>query len=184
MADLRAAPRSWEEQAIRHASSVAHVRSINEHQVLAAGPRSAMCVYDIRFRKEAAAAARPSDGGGGRRRTGRGGGAGRGAHRPLLTFPGFRNGAHIHFGLDVEPAMGVVAAAHDDGSVGVYSLRSGRRLACPPVDKVAVRGGVVKGVMFQTLPRDRLPSLFLGEGANVCKYSFGVLDGADEILEE
>lgn len=158
MMDLRTSPDEWD--TVRHKSSVGHLRSVNEHHLLAAGPRGAMSIYDLRFRK-----ARPH------------------GHRPLLTFPGFRNGAHMHFGLDVEPSLGIVAAAHDDGHVGVYSLRSGKRLACPPVDRVATRG-VVRGVMFQTLPRDRNPSLFLGIGPNVCKYSFGVRDEAGEVLED
>lgn len=148
--DMRAPANQWDK--IRHKSSVAHVRSVNDHQVLAVGPRNAMSLYDIRFRRS-----RPN------------------GHQPLLTFPGFRNEAYVHFGLDVEPELGLVAAAHDDFRVGVYSLRSGRRLACPVVDAERDKL-VVKGVVFQTLPGDRNPSLFLGLGQEVRKYSFGVRD--------
>lgn len=159
MMDLRVSPDRWE--TIRHRSSVAHVRSVNEHQLLAAGPRGAMSLYDIRFRL-----ARPN------------------GHRPLLTFPAFRNEAHLHFGLDVEPSLSILAVAQDDGTVAVFSLRNGRRLACPPVDAVSAHEGVVRGVIFQTLPGDRQSSLFLGIGPNVCKYSFGVLDHAGVAFEE
>jgi hypothetical protein len=156
MVDLRAPADVWERPApVRHRGAVAHVRSLNEYQVLAAGPRSALSVYDVRYQD--------------RRPNGR---------LPLLAFPAYRNESHVHIGFDVQPEHGVVAAAHDDGTVSIYSLYSGRRLRCAAVDDVAAEG-VIKCLMFQTLPHDRNPSLFIGVGPNIQKYSFGV-HGMDE----
>lgn len=55
---------------------------------------------------------------------------------PILTFPSYRNEAHTQIGLDVQPDANIVAAAHDNGTVGIYSLFSGRRLRSPTVDAV------------------------------------------------
>lgn len=153
--DLRLA--AHQHEWIRHRSSIAHVRSVNEHQVLAAGPRSALSLYDLRFRR-----ARPH------------------RNHPLLTFPGYHNEAHMHIGFAVaaDPAMGmahgVVAAAHDDGAVALYSLLDGRRLGCPAVDSWRA-DGPVRCLAFETLPRDTHPSLFVGRGPSIEKYSFGTL---------
>ncbi|KAK0704994.1 hypothetical protein B0H67DRAFT_592888 [Lasiosphaeris hirsuta] len=168
--DRRARPSEW--CALKHTSSIAHIRPVGGHQVLVAGPRSAMAVYDMRYIKNHG----PRD----QWNTNRA--------RPLVTFPEYRNDAHIHIGLDVLPGLGgcgIVAAAHDDGKVAVYSLRDGNRLRCPVADKIDVgrgrgnRGGVVKSMVFNTLPGDRDASLFVGEGTLVKKYSFGrgKLDG-------
>lgn len=159
--DLRVPTAEWDW--IRHRSSIAHVRSVNEHQVLVAGPRSAMCVYDIRFRKAK-----------GTNYT----------NRPLVTFPSFQNDSYIHFGFDVDSALGVAATSHDDGRVAIYSLHSGRRLPCPNgIDAIKVQG-IVKSLMFQTLPGDRNPSLFVGVGPHIQQYSFGIRRKDGQDLEE
>jgi hypothetical protein len=96
--------------------------------------------------------------------------------RPVVTFPAYRNAAHIDTGLDVllEPgygSRGIVAAAHDDETVGLYSLRDGSRLPGGAVDSIKA-GAVVRSMMWATLPGDRHPSLFVGQGSCVKKYSF------------
>ncbi|KAK3343780.1 hypothetical protein B0T25DRAFT_615085 [Lasiosphaeria hispida] len=166
--DQRARPSEW--SALKHTSSIAQIRPVGGHQVLVAGPKSAMVVYDMRYIKKDHG---PRD----RWNMNRA--------RPLVTFPEYKNDAHIHTGLDVLPSAGglggcgIVAAAHDDGKVAVYSLRDGTRLGCPSVDKIDVGrgrgnpGGVVKSMMFNALPGDRDASLFVGEGTLVKKYSFG-----------
>lgn len=169
--DLRVPPREWTERSntFRHASSAAHVRAVAPFEVLAAGPRNAMAVYDVRFLQQQGSS---SSGGGGLVRQWNGN-----ATRPLVTFPSYRNEAHIQTGLDVltDPPgygeRGIVAAAHDDGAVGLYSLRDGRRLPAGDVDGIRA-GAVVRSVMWQTLPGDRHPSLFVGEGPAIRKYSF------------
>ncbi|ESA43640.1 hypothetical protein NCU01679 [Neurospora crassa OR74A] len=127
---------------------------------------------------------------------------------PILTFPSYRNAENIHIGFDVlsaphYTAYNLAAAAHDDGTVGLYSLLDGSRVSSKTIDRIGFasgfgngglgqddddddddvdagpndvfsRGNVIKSLMFQTLPGDRHPSLFVGEGPRIKKYSFGV----------
>ncbi|KAH6622867.1 hypothetical protein F5144DRAFT_656663 [Chaetomium tenue] len=55
--------------------------------------------------------------------------------------------------------------------VALHSLRDGTRIAGGEVDGIRAPA-VVQSLMWQTLPGDRHPSLFVGEGPNVGKYSF------------
>ncbi|KAK3952955.1 hypothetical protein QBC32DRAFT_131280 [Pseudoneurospora amorphoporcata] len=120
---------------------------------------------------------------------------------PILTFPTYRNAENIHIGFDVlsapnYTAYNLAAAAHDDGTVGLYSLLDGSRVSSNTIDRIGFSGGgggddddddadvgpydafsrgnVIKSLMFRTLPGDRHPSLFVGEGPRIKKYSFGV----------
>lgn len=172
------------ESAFRHRSSAAHVRCLDDHRVLVAGPRSAMAIYDTRWAKP--------------RRSGGGGGNYQGhsskTPQPVVEFPGYNNEAHVKIGLDVTHDAGgiaggggggVVAAALGDGSVGVFSLRTGRRLRAGDVDDPRVlrapgEGGVVKALQFQRLPWEKEASLFAGVGPVVRKFTFDVGDGEDE----
>ena len=211
--DMRCPEREWMASYIRHTSSVAHVKSISEYEVLAAGPMNAMAIYDVRFDRYCNYVPNSTGcgdrhpyphnrGGGGSSmdvssswgstRGGRGGGGRNngGARtekpvivsRPVVEFPEYKNGPHlVQIGFDVLHArdncgVGVVAAAHDDGTVGLFSLRSGRKLRSPAVDAIRLRGtgNVVKSLMFQTLPGDVHPSLFVGQGSVIKKYSFGM----------
>jgi hypothetical protein len=56
-------------------------------------------------------------------------------------------------------------------AVALHSLRDGSRIAGGEVDGIRAPA-VVKSLMWQTLPGDRHPSLFVGEGASISKYSF------------
>ena len=94
------------------------------------------------------------------------------ATRPVVLFPGYRNAAHLKIGLEVllpgsgpgaPPGGGIVAAAQDDGTVGLWSLADGGRLAGGEVDGIRA-GGVVRCVAWQTLAGDRHASLFVGGG--------------------
>ncbi|KAK4102597.1 hypothetical protein N658DRAFT_495313 [Parathielavia hyrcaniae] len=189
--DMRVPVREWttRSNAFRHVSSIAHVRSVGPHEVLAAGPRNAMAIYDIRFLQQAPPPPPPpppplppspwqthktkQDHHHHHRQTWHGN-----ATRPIVEFPSYRNAAHIHTGLDVlaEPgygSRGIVAAAHDDATVGLYSLRDGARIPGGAVDSIgAAAGTVVRSIMWATLPGDRHPGLFVGEGPCVKKYSF------------
>lgn len=170
----------------RHRSSAAHVRCLDDHRVLVAGPRSAMAIYDTRW-------AKPSRPGGG------GGGNYQGNHnsrtaQPVVEFPGYKNEAHVKIGLDVTHDVGgicggggggAVAAALGDGTVGVFSLRTGRRLRAGDVDDPRVlrapgAGGVVRALQFQRLPWEKEASLFVGVGPVLRKFTFGVDHGEDE----
>ncbi|KAJ0124902.1 myocyte-specific enhancer factor 2d [Diaporthe amygdali] len=166
----------------RHRSSAAHVRCIDDHRVLVAGPRSAMAIYDSRW--VAGPRMRPGGSGGNNN-------AAAAAH-PVVQFAGYRNEAHVRIGLDITHDVGgtaglgsggVVAAGLGDGTVGVFSLRTGRRLRAGDVDGslgAVGAGGVVQALQFRRLPWEREASLFAGVGPVVRKFTFGVEDGEDE----
>ncbi|KAM7200539.1 hypothetical protein V8F20_005270 [Naviculisporaceae sp. PSN 640] len=177
--DTRLAQHAGETSYIRHTSSVAHVRSVGDYGVLAAGPKSAMAVYDIRFSPRNI-----------------------GSHPtlhgkqdnlqplPVVTFPEYKNQDHIlQIGFDVSDSkgggLGIVAAAQDDGTVALFSLASGKKLrSSKALDDIRLvapprLGGdpyvrTVKSMMFQTLPGDAQPSLFVGRGKTIKKLSFGI----------
>lgn len=168
-ADLRTQEAEW--TCARHASTITHVRSLTEHHVLVAGLEHNMCLYDLRFM--ALQAPTPIH------KTA--------SSRPLLSFPGYRNEAHIHTGFDVSTELNVVASAQDDGIVRLFSLRSGRQILPKPAmpgtrsleaTRKQALGGIwrdvpVRAMMFQTMPRDKMPSLFVGDGPLLRKFSFG-----------
>ncbi|TPX11032.1 uncharacterized protein E0L32_008069 [Thyridium curvatum] len=175
MADLREAPTAWARPVA--CGPVAHVRSVNEHQVVVAGINDHLALYDLRFTgrdsrfrsqgwgssSSSSAAARGKKGATKTTTT---------TTKPLLTFPGYRNQAHLlQIGFDVDADHGLAAAAHDDGRIALYSLRTGRQLRSPDVDATR-SSGVVKALTLATMPRDRNPSLFAGIGQGVQAYSF------------
>ena len=133
-----------------------------------------MAVYDVRYLTSSSPSPSPQPhhhGNGSKRGKGRGNAA-----RPVVVFDGYRNAAHLKIGLDVllppdGPGGGVVAAAQDDGTVGLWSLRDGGRLDGGEVDGIRA-GGVVRCLMWAVLAGDRHASLFVGEGNWVGKYSF------------
>lgn len=189
LADTRAPYTQWSWWAARprHAS-VTHVATVNEYHVLAAGLRNSMALYDVRFCKartiESSSTKDKNDIGSStnRRRGGGGSGSGSDGHketaRPLLVFQGYNNAAHLDLGFAVEQQLGIAAAAQDDGTVALYSLKTGRRLRSRRVDEIKATRPV-KCLAFESLPGDRNPSLFAGIGPSVHKYSFG-LDYHDE----
>ncbi|CAH0001867.1 unnamed protein product [Clonostachys byssicola] len=142
-------------------SSVAHLRAISENQLLVCGLHSAMAIYDVRFFPTSSS---QGDDGAPRRRRRPG---------PLLTFPGYVNGAHLDVGFDVSRELGIAAAAQDDGTVGLFSLATGRRLPCPAMEARGKMSMPIKSLMFQTVPGENSQSLFVGEGLWLRKYSFG-----------
>ena len=155
MGDLRTPQGTNQWSSVRHASSIARLRSVNEYQVVVCGLQNSMALYDVRFMAQ-----RPN-------------GAG-----PLVTFPGHKNEAHVHVGFDACPEVGAVAAAQEDGTVGVFSLASGKRVRCPALaGRGADRGRPVRALMFEEgISRDKTPSLWVGEGLGITKYSFGEAD--------
>ncbi|KAF5702250.1 myocyte-specific enhancer factor 2d [Fusarium mundagurra] len=152
--DLRAPEPQW--SFANHASSISHIKSVNTNQVLASGLKSSMALYDVRYLT--------SDPRG---------------TKPLLYFNGHRNEAHFHIGWDVSPELNVVAAAQDNGTVKLFSLRSGRGLPCPAVQSIHT-DTPIKALVFQRMPREKASSLFIGEGPLLRKFSFGTMAGEDE----
>lgn len=153
--DLRTPATEW--SYVQQPSSIAHLRSVNEHQVLTAGLRDKMSLYDMRFMKKAA------------------GGTG-----ALLSFPGYKNAAHFHTGWDVSTELGVVAAAQDDGTVKLFSLQTGRILRSRVLDGVRT-DTPVKALMFNSMgDRDKVLSLWVGKGQALTKFSFSSRTLEDE----
>jgi hypothetical protein len=131
-------------------SSVTKVRCVGEHSVLTSGLRSSMVLHDTRH-----------------------------LSKPILTFPDHRNEAHVHTGFDVSPALGVVAAGQDDGTVALFSMRSGRKLRSRALDQVKC-DTPLRALMFSAMPWERWDSLWLGEGPALRKFSFGAKEMDDE----
>lgn len=179
MVDLRAPGGEW--VSFDLTSPIAHIKAIDEHHVLAAGPKNAMAVYDTRYTRKP-----PSIGGRDNSTV------------PVLTFPEYKNASDIHIGLDVllgpGYGSGLVAAAHDDGKVALFSIRDGRKLGCPTLDGINLArppltsgseyvqrntgpdylrsNAVVRKLMFTTLPEDQHASLFVAGKLGVEKFSF------------
>lgn len=163
LADLRQKPQEWEWMV--HRSSPAHVRCLDEHRVLAAGPNNSMSIYDIRFRRSCR----------GREGTLR--------NTPVVTFPEYKNAEDVHFGLDVNTSLGVVATGDPSAVaagrqvVNVFSLKTGRKLAVPALGNARRSTDPDPGaeaLMFQTMPGEINASLFVGgESGQILKYSFG-----------
>ncbi|KAI0479079.1 hypothetical protein GGR56DRAFT_633394 [Xylariaceae sp. FL0804] len=191
--DLRVRTDKWDH--LQLPGPITHLRSLNEHQTLAAGLHDQLSVYDLRFaprRGREPPPPPPSERARQERRRRQQQqpspislrNARTSMTAPLLTFPGYSNAAHLSIGLDVDADAGVVAAAHDDGRVALYSLRSGRRLRCPAVDDANSLGstttGPIRSVQLQSWPGDATPTLFVGVRSNIQAYSFGVEDLGDE----
>ncbi|PTB63835.1 hypothetical protein BBK36DRAFT_1171292 [Trichoderma citrinoviride] len=160
VSDLRAPAVEW--SSIKHGSSIAHVRSINPHQVIVAGLRDCMSVYDTRFVQSDEEDA-----------------AGRNTSSPVLEFPEYRNQARFDIGWDVCPELNLVASAQDDSTVKLFSLSSGG-LVRSGTDLERFRAkNPVKAMMFQTLPGERLPNLYMADGAYLKKFGCAPADDGD-----
>lgn len=166
-ADLRGPETQWAR--FRHATAgVAHLRSVDEHRLLVSGLQNSMALYDTRYiRTSSSSSSGPAET------------PVATTARPLLIFPAHRNDAHLHIGFDVDTQLGVVAAAQHDGTVRLFSLRSGRRVDNPQVNALA-SNTPFKALQFSRLPHERFPSLFVGEGASIRKFSFGAEDVNEE----
>lgn len=144
----------------RHRSSAAHVRAVDDFQILVAGPRSAMAIYDVR-QMVAGKRGMPA--------------------RPVCTMHGYVNAAHLDIGLDIATIAGegMVAAATGTGAVDVFSMRTGNKMKAGALKKVAV-DGVVKCLQWEKMPWEKDPSLWAGVGNVVEKFSFGLDEREDE----
>ncbi|XXG97136.1 Mitochondrial DNA replication protein yhm2 [Hypoxylon texense] len=160
--DLRQNASQWSKLDLNNA--ITHIKPINENQLLVSGIRNMLAVYDLRY----TARFRGSFG------------LPAGPVTPLFKIDQYKNAAHIKIGLDVDLESGIAAAAHDDGKVALYSVRSGKRLPSRDIDKIQSRHGAIHCVQFEPFPGDRTPSLFVGEHGNINTYTFGVDNPEDE----
>lgn len=151
--DLREAPMSWDSMTLPN--SIAHIKSVSDYQVLVAGLNNMLSIFDLRYcRYSPASDDNPY-------------------HKalPLLNIPGYKNMAHFTLGFDFDKDTGVVAAAHDDGKVALYSVRDGRRLPSPVIDAIHSGYGPIHCIQMQALPGDNMPRLFMGEDNQIKVYS-------------
>lgn len=144
----------------RHRSSAAHVRAVDDYQILVAGPMSAMSIYDVR---QMVAGKRRQDA------------------QPVCAMHDYLNAAHVDIGLDIATIAGegVVAAASGAGTVDVFSMRTGNKMSAGAVGKIRV-DGVVKCLQWEKMPWEKDPSLWAGVGNVVQKLSFGLDEREDE----
>ncbi|KAI0882419.1 uncharacterized protein GGS22DRAFT_169343 [Annulohypoxylon maeteangense] len=158
---------SYEWSSIQLPSSIAHVKAINDNQVLVAGLKNMMSVYDIRFCDRVGVNNNTIT-------------QNQKSGNPIVTMQEYRNPSRFTGGFDFDRGTGVAAAAHDDGKISLYSVRSGRRLPSRDIDKIHCGYGQIPCLQFLTLEGDHTPTLFVGEGTDVVAYSFGVDNIDDE----
>ncbi|EHK15994.1 uncharacterized protein TRIVIDRAFT_232441 [Trichoderma virens Gv29-8] len=159
--DLRAPAAGW--SFVKYGSSIAHVRSINSHQVLVAGLQNRMSMYDMRYF-----------------RSDKKGPRGLITSSPLLEFPDYKNESYFQIGWDVSTELNLVASAQDNGTVKLFSLSSGRAVRSGKALESLRTGNPVKAMMFQTLPGEKLPSLYVAEGLFLKKFGFAPGNDSDD----
>ncbi|PKS12183.1 hypothetical protein jhhlp_001481 [Lomentospora prolificans] len=152
LADLRVGPSDGAPPSFSHGTSITHLRVApdgNPFRVAAAGLQSKMAIYDRRWLGRS-----PQN-----------------SALPYLPFPEYKNEVRLRVGWDVDPALGVVVAAHDDGKVGVYSAASGRRVGYVPVAAGGERSDPIGCLRLGRIGRDEMPSVLVGAGGGVLVYS-------------
>jgi hypothetical protein len=102
---------------------------------------------------------------------------------PIVTFPEYQNAEQIHFALDVDISLGVVATSASHGTVAggnnrrtmsVFSLETGKRLEVPALCGDVAPARPPGAIVFHTLAGETTASLFVsGPARSVLKYSFG-----------
>ncbi|GFP58382.1 hypothetical protein TASIC1_0010019300 [Trichoderma asperellum] len=161
ISDLRSPAAEW--SFVKHGSSIAHVRSINPHQVVVAGLQNHMSIYDTRFFQSDKT--NPN---------------GLTISSPMLDFPDYRNEAHYHIGWDISTELNLVASAQDNGTVKLFSLRSGRVLRSGSALESLRAQNPIKAMMFQTLPGEKMPSLYVARGPLLRKFGCAPVGNFDE----
>ncbi|KAI1269809.1 hypothetical protein F5Y18DRAFT_371636 [Xylariaceae sp. FL1019] len=155
-ADTRTPWSSW--STLQLPSAITHIRNLNnENQILVAGMRNSLGVYDLRFVRERSREdeesrlemdPRPAP----RSRSHAGKNRSHApkfnyptdndrrrqmerkhdeeACRPVVLFEDYRNNAHTDIGFDYDASTGLVAAAQDNklGTVALYSVRTGAKV--------------------------------------------------------
>ncbi|KAI0124553.1 hypothetical protein F4776DRAFT_630198 [Hypoxylon sp. NC0597] len=163
--DLRQEVDRW--NSVKLKNSISHIKTVSEHQVIVAGLRNTLSVFDLRYcdLSQVRGEDNPKV-----ERTA----------KPVVIMPSYKNAARFDVGLDYDPDSGVIAAAHDDGKVALYSVRSGNRLPSRDVDNIYSKYGPIHQLRFEAFDGDDTPTLFVGERNHIGIYSFGVDDPDDE----
>ncbi|KAL1894839.1 hypothetical protein Cpir12675_003484 [Ceratocystis pirilliformis] len=150
-----------------HGAGVTNLSVIGNHQVLVAGLKSRMCIYDLRYTRDSAAPASTTLQN--NVSSPRGNSV---AATPHTVFPGYINNARLGMGFAVCTELGVACTATDGGKVVLHSLGSGRQLKVPILDGVDGGGAPIVSMRFAELPDGtRHPSLYMGVGSSIYKFS-------------
>ncbi|KAI1093462.1 hypothetical protein F5B19DRAFT_450486 [Rostrohypoxylon terebratum] len=160
--DLRQSPNEW--NCIQLPKSISHVKTVNDNQVLVTGLQSMMSVYDTRFCDLANVNDTYNTSWGPKRHV---------AGNPVVTMPEYECYSRFNTGFDLDRSMGVVATTHDDNTIALYSVRSGRRLPFRSVKTDTTTGTTerVYCIQFETLEGERSPTLFVGGKNDLTAYS-------------
>lgn len=94
--------------------------------------------------------------------------------KPVVVLAPHHNDAFVDIGFAVHEGIGVVAAAQSDGTVKLFSLRSGEALQSPGLQGLKMKTPITS-LTFKTVPGEKGPSLFVGEGLSVSKWSWGAM---------
>lgn len=149
-----------------HPSSISHIKSLNQHQIVVAGLNSTLCLYDLRYRKE-----KP------RPRTRKPITTKNDMYTvPILDFPHYHNEASLLIGFDIDIEAGVVAACQEQefGSyppVQLFSLKSGHTLPGPRGRGKREWEPAWRTAAFVQDTRSNFKSLYLG-GDKLYRYAW------------
>ncbi|KAL8773924.1 MAG: hypothetical protein Q9209_001354 [Squamulea sp. 1 TL-2023] len=98
----------------QHPSCISNIKALNHNQVLVAGLKDRMAIYDTRFTKGYLQSQR--------------------SHKieqsiPLQVFPSYRQGSHIYprLGFDVHLRMGLIASATEDEGLQIFNWKSSKQ---------------------------------------------------------
>lgn len=114
--DLRV--KEAERDTIKHPSAIAHITVLDMHRILAAGPKSSLCQYDLRYRKQGPSPSKK-----------------RSRHDcaptvPCLQYPEYHSPGTTFFGFDVDLDSKIIATAAPK-SLEFFSLFGGQKLRAP-----------------------------------------------------
>ncbi|KAI9735256.1 MAG: hypothetical protein M1834_001846 [Cirrosporium novae-zelandiae] len=104
-------------QRLRHASKVTHLAAIDEMRVVCAGLQNNLDMYDLRYTSTLGKWRSPS--------------FAPQSSRPAISYEGYRNWTSETIGFDIDPELGIVAAATDDGKVQLFELYTGKAVQSP-----------------------------------------------------
>lgn len=156
--DFRAPNPELGEDTIRNPSPVTHIKSLDDHRLLVAGPGAEgtrMFQYDLRWRGKAAfkVPMRPRDI----------------CSIPIVEYPDHHN-TNLKFGLDVDVDAGLIAAAQDEGGVRLFSLHGGHMI--PEFETARDRLVKVECVRFMADREGGPKSLYVGGSHTIDRYAW------------
>lgn len=156
----------------QHPSSVSHIRSIDEHRLVVAGPNSTLCQYDLRFRKKGRPQTTWLDSNIPRHMQSHSKGSNT---VPIQTYPEHNNEAYLDLGFAVDAEAGLLAAAQSGqgNKVMIFSLHGGGvvRTIDAEHDGSSIDLAPCRAMKFVDDSEGRqLKSLWVAKGTKIIKY--------------